>query len=396
MTGVQTCALPILLEGRSDLKWPASLYLEGSDQHRGWFHSSLLESCGTRGRAPYEAVLTHGFVMAGDGQKMSKSLGNIVAPQDVVDQHGADILRLWVIGSDYSEDLRIGPEILKYHADVYRRLRNTLRYLLGNLKGFKESERVPVKDLPELERWVLHRMWELDKRVREACESFEFHTLFADLHAFCSTDLSAFYFDVRKDSLYCDAPDSVRRRGARTVLDLLFDHLTAWLAPFICFTAEEAWLARHPGENESVHMRRFPELPAAWKDDGLAAKWAKIRALRRVVTGALEIARAEKKVGSSLAAAPEVFAAREYLDALAGLDLAEIAITSGIDLKEGVPPAGSFTLDDVPGIGVIVRLADGKKCERCWKVLDDVGSHHDHPGICGRCADAVARHPAAA
>jgi isoleucyl-tRNA synthetase len=385
-----------VLEGRSDLQWPASLYLEGSDQHRGWFHSSLLESCGTRGRAPYEAVLTHGFVMAGDGQKMSKSLGNIVAPQDVVDQHGADILRLWVIGSDYSEDLRIGPEILKYHADVYRRLRNTLRYLLGNLKGFKESERVPVKELPELERWVLHRMGELDKRVREACESFEFHTLFADLHAFCSTDLSAFYFDVRKDSLYCDAPDSLRRRAARTVLDLLFDHLTAWLAPFICFTAEEAWLARHPGENESVHMRRFPELPAAWRDEALAAKWAKVRALRRVVTGALEIARAEKKVGSSLAAAPEVFAAREYLDALAGLDLAEISITSGIDLKEGVPPAGSFTLEDVPGVGVIVRLADGKKCERCWKVLDDVGSEPAHPGICGRCADAVARHPAAA
>ncbi len=385
-----------VLEKRPDLKWPASLYLEGSDQHRGWFHSSLLESCGTRGRAPYDAVLTHGFIMAGDGLKMSKSIGNTVGPQDVIDQHGADILRLWVVGSDYTEDLRIGSEIIKNHADVYRRLRNTLRYVLGNLKGFEASERRPVESLPELERWVLHRLWELDRRLRQACDDYQFHTLFAELHAFCAVDLSAFYFDVRKDSLYCDAPTEPRRQAARTVLDLLFDCLTAWLAPFICFTAEEAWLARHPGAEESVHMRLFPEIPANWRDDTLAAKWAKLRSLRRVVTGALEIARAEKKIGSSLAAAPEVYADAAYVESLQDLDLAEIAITSRIDLRQGAAPSGAFTLDDVPGVGVIVRMADGTKCERCWKVLPDVNADPEAPGVCGRCADAVRRHPAAA
>ncbi|HEY4636388.1 MAG TPA: isoleucine--tRNA ligase, partial [Rhodospirillales bacterium] len=254
-----------VLEPRQDLKWPAALYLEGSDQHRGWFHSSLLESCGTRGRAPYEAVLTHGFVMAEDGQKMSKSLGNIVSPQEVIEKHGADILRLWVVGSDYSEDLRIGPEILKNQVDIYRRLRNTLRYLLGNLSGFAEKERVGRDAMPELDRWVLHRLSELDRMLRKACDDFQFHQFFAALHGFCAADLSAFYFDVRKDTLYCDAADSLRRRAARTVLNHLFDCLTAWLAPFVCFTAEEAWLARRgANEGDSVHLRAFPDVPSEW------------------------------------------------------------------------------------------------------------------------------------
>ena len=220
-----------VLEDRDDLDWPASLYLEGSDQHRGWFHSSLLESCGTRGRAPYDAVLTHGFVMAEDGQKMSKSLGNITSPQEVVEKNGADILRLWVVGSDYSEDLRIGPDIVRHHTDIYRRLRNTLRFLLGNLAGFDETERLPVADMPELDRWVLHRLSELDGKVRQACVDYEFHPLFTELHTFCSVDLSAFYFDIRKDALYCERDDSIKRRAVRTVLDEVFSCLTAWLCP---------------------------------------------------------------------------------------------------------------------------------------------------------------------
>ncbi|MEK7821004.1 MAG: class I tRNA ligase family protein, partial [Pseudomonadota bacterium] len=357
----------VLENGPWDLKWPASLYLEGTDQHRGWFHSSLLESCGTRGRAPYDAVLTHGFVLAEDGQKMSKSLGNIVSPQDAVNRDGADILRLWVVGSDYEDDLRIGPEILKQHADVYRRLRNTLRYLLGSLKDFSPGERVNPEAMPELERWVLHRLSELDRSLRTACDDFTFHPFFAELHTFCAVDLSAFYFDVRKDALYCDPASSPVRRAARSTMDILFETLTAWLAPFACFTAEEAWLTRHP-DGVSVHLRAFPEIPAAWRDDALAAKWDKIRALRRVVTGALELERAEKRIGSGLQAAPAVYAGREYLDAFAGVDLAEIAITSAARLIEGVPPEDAFVLPDVPEVGVVSAPAAGEKCERCWKV----------------------------
>ncbi|MCU0839603.1 MAG: isoleucine--tRNA ligase [Rhodospirillales bacterium] len=385
-----------VLEQRPDLAWPASLYLEGSDQHRGWFHSSLLESCGTRGRAPYDAVLTHGFVMAEDGQKMSKSLGNIVAPQEVVAKFGADVLRLWVVGSDYAEDLRIGPDILKQHADIYRRFRNTFRYLLGNLNGFSEGERVELWQAPELERWVLHRVAELDGQLRQACDDLLFHSLFAELHTFCAVDLSAFYFDVRKDALYCDALDSPRRRAARTVLDILFDCLSAWLAPFLCFTTEEAWLHRHGTGGGSVHLRTFPEIPAEWRDDALAAKWAQLRRLRRVVTGALELERAAKHIGSSLQASPRVWAAPDYREAARGVDLAELCITSGLQLDEGEAPADAFRLADVPGIAVRVELAAGGRCDRCWQMLADVGSHPQHRTLCARCVDAVERHAAAA
>ena len=385
-----------VLEEREDLQWPASLYLEGSDQHRGWFHSSLLESCGTRERAPYDAVLTHGFVLAEDKQKMSKSTGNIVAPQEIIKQYGADILRIWVVASDYSEDLKIGPEIIKYQADAYRRLRNTLRYILGNLNGFEESERLPVSDMPELERWVLHRMTEMDAVIRSCIDEYDFHSMFTALHNFCAVDLSSFYFDVRKDALYCDAPGSIRRRAARTVLDELFSCLTAWLAPVICFTAEEAWRTRNPGDEESVHLRTFPEVPSDWKDEALAAKWEKIRQVRRVVTGALEIERAEKRIGSSLQAAPDISVAEEYAESLSGIDLAEICITSDAKLSIGTPIGDGFTLDDVPGVSVVPGLAGGKKCERCWQVLPEVGNNADHPHICNRCADAVANLPAAA
>ncbi len=383
------CTHAFVLEDRNDLTWPAALYLEGSDQHRGWFQSSLLESCGTRGRAPYDSVLTHGFVLDEQGRKMSKSLGNVVAPQDVTNQMGADILRLWVIGSDYTEDLRIGKEILTRTTDVYRRLRNTLRYLLGNLSGFSAEEKLPVAEMPELERWVLHRLAELDAAMRECCnETFAFHELFQEVHNFCAIDLSAFYFDIRKDVLYCDPKDSVRRRAARTVLDTVFETLVAWLAPFVCFTAEEAWMARHPETDASVHEQQFPAIPAAWRDDALAARWEQVRDVRRVITGALEKERAAKRIGSSLQAAPVVHVTPEIAALCADLPMADLCITSDLVLSTDPAPADAFVLDEVPGVAVVPVPASGEKCQRCWKVLPDVGSHA-HEGVCGRCSDAI-------
>ncbi|MGH7115279.1 MAG: isoleucine--tRNA ligase [Stellaceae bacterium] len=380
-----------VLEQRPELKWPASLYLEGSDQHRGWFHSSLLEACGTRGRAPYEAVLTHGFVLDEEGRKMSKSLGNVVAPQEVMRQSGADILRLWVVGSDYSEDLRIGPEILKHQSDVYRRLRNTLRYLLGALDGFSAEEAVGVAAMPELERWVLHRLAELDALVRGAIEMFDFHGMFTALYNFCAVDLSAFYFDIRKDRLYCDAPGDIRRRAVRTVLDLTFDCLVRWLAPIMCFTAEEAWLARHgdtPGR--SVHLELFAPMPRSWRDEALAEKWEALRQVRRVATGALELERAAKRIGSSLQAAIALYVPAAVLEKIRGLDLAELCITSAAAVYEGPPPAGAFTQGDASAeIGAVVTAAPGMRCERCWRVLPEVGQVPEHADLCRRCAEVV-------
>ncbi|RED48530.1 isoleucine--tRNA ligase [Aestuariispira insulae] len=386
-----------VLEGREDLTWPADLYLEGSDQHRGWFHSSLLESCGTRGRAPYKGVLTHGFVMAEDGRKMSKSLGNVVVPQEVNDQFGAEALRIWVVASNYSEDLRIGPEIIKKQVDSYRRLRNTLRWLLGNLASYDASKRVAIFDMPELDRWVLHRLAQLDKVVREACDAYDFHRLFRELHDFCALDLSAFYFDIRKDALYCDAPSDIKRLSALTVLDELFNCLTAWLAPILCFTAEEAWLTRTGDAlDNSVHLREFPEIDPAWLNDSLAKKWASIRNVRRVVTGALEVERAEKRIGSSLQAAPKVYVPEEIQALLEDVDMAEVSITSAITLSTDSPVDGAFTLPDVPGVAVEPMASSGEKCERCWKVLPDVGAKADYPGVCVRCADAVSESQATA
>src|SRR5690606_20692422 len=289
---------------------------------------------------------------------------------------------------DYTEDLRIGDEILAGQADAYRRLRNTLRFLLGNLAEFKETERLRYERLPELERWVLHRLSELDQLVREASEAFDFPRLYSALHNFCATDLSAFYFDVRKDSLYCDRPDSDRRRAARTVLDQLFHCLVSWLAPVLVFTAEEAWLTRFPAEDDSVHLRTFPELPESWRDPALGAKWERVRRVRRVITGALEVERREKRIGASLEAAPRVFVTAEDARVLAGLDLAELAITSGIEVHEAEPPEGAFVLEDVPGVGVVPQLAVGQKCARCWRVLPEVSEQASAPDLCRRCVDA--------
>jgi isoleucyl-tRNA synthetase len=379
-----------VLEKRPDLKWPASLYLEGSDQHRGWFQSSLLESCGTRGRAPYDAVVTHGFVVDEDGRKMSKSLGNVVAPQDVIRQSGAEILRLWAMSSDYAEDLRIGPEIVKANVESYRKLRNTLRFLLGNLAHYRPSLAVAYADMPELERYMLSRLAELDAVVRAAYAAFDFKRIFHALLNFAVNDLSAFYFDIRKDALYCDPYDSVTRRAALTVLDLVFEALTAWLAPMLCFTMEEAWLNRFPDEQASVHLRQFPQIPREWRNEKLADKWRKVRQVRRVVTGALEIERKEGRIGSSLEAAPKIYVAdKELRAALSGVDLAEIAITSGARLLLGEGPEDAFRLDEVKGVAVVFARAKGIKCARSWKILEAVGANPEFPELSPRDAEAV-------
>lgn len=378
-----------VLEGRG-LPSPADLYLEGSDQHRGWFQSSLLESCGTRGRAPYKQVLTHGFTMDEKGRKMSKSLGNVIAPQKIVEQNGADILRLWVASTDYWEDHNIGNDIIKSNVEAYRKLRNTFRYLLGNLAGFEDAERVGVADMPELERVVLHRLAELDALVRKAYSDYDFKRVTQAVSTFMNVELSAFYFDIRKDVLYCDAPSSLRRRACRTVLDHLFSCLTAWLAPVLCFSVEEVWLTRFPSDTDSVHLRPFPEIPGNWRDDTLSEKWKKVRELRRVVTGALEVERREKRIGASLEAAPEVYVSRpELVEAMKGVDLAEISITSQATLIEGEGPAEAWRLDDVPGVVVVPKLAEGRKCARSWRILPEVGSDPDYPDLSLRDAAAV-------
>ena len=367
----------------------ADLYLEGTDQHRGWFHSSMLQACGTKGRAPYRGVLTHGFTLDEKGMKMSKSLGNTTAPQTVIDEYGADILRLWVAQSDYTSDLRIGKEILKGVADSYRRLRNCMRFLLGNLSGFSGAEKIAPEDMPELERWLLHRLAELDGDVRAGYAAYDFQGVFQKLFTFATTDLSALYFDIRKDALYCDAPASLRRRAARTALDIVFHRLTAWLAPVLVFTMEEVWLSRYPGDDSSLHLQDMPETPAAWLNPALALKWEGIRAARRVVTGALEVQRTAKVIGASLEAAPVVHVENpNVLAALKSVDFADLCITSGIQLTGDPEPAEAFRLPDVPGVGVVFETAEGAKCQRCWQVLPDVG-HHRHPHTCARCDAAL-------
>jgi isoleucyl-tRNA synthetase len=359
-----------VLEARG-LPWPADLYLEGSDQHRGWFQASLLESVGTRGRAPFKAIVTDGFVLDEHGRKMSKSLGNVTAPQEVNDKYGADILRLWVMNSDTSEDLRIGPEILKQQAELYRRLRNTLRWILGSLAGFTDAEKIAEQKFPELERLILHRVSEIDALLRKAVQSHDWAGVYPAIHNFCATDLSAFYFDIRKDSLYCDKPDSEKRRACRTVLDILHRCLTAWLAPALPFTAEESWTSRF-GEDGSVHLTLFPEIPAAWRDEALAQTWAVIRAERSEIAFAIEQLRQGKKIGSSLQAEARI--APEKSGLLGSLaDWADICITS------------RAVVGAVHGAAV----AEGTKCERCWRVLQEVGAIPAHPTLCVRCCEAV-------
>lgn len=380
------------LEDRPDLKWPADVYLEGSDQHRGWFHSSLLESCGTRGRAPYDTVVTHGFTMDEDGRKMSKSLGNTVVPQDVIKQSGADILRLWVVTTDYWEDQRLGKNVLQTNIDAYRKLRNTIRWMLGTL-AHDDGEEVPLENMPELERLMLHRLSELDEIVRSGYDAFEFKRITRMLLDFMVVELSAFYFDIRKDALYCDAPSSVKRKASVQVVRHLFDCLAKWLAPMLPFTMEEAWLDRHP-DAVSLHLDQFPQIPADWKNEALAEKWRKVRQVRRVVTGALEIARAQKVIGSSLEAVPVVTINDAALEAaISDVDMAEMAITSELVIAHGQAPAGAFTLDDVRGVAVVVEKAEDRslvKCARSWRYTADVGQDPEFPDVSAR--DAAVLH----
>ncbi|TXN22013.1 isoleucine--tRNA ligase [Methylobacterium sp. WL9] len=377
------------------------MYLEGSDQHRGWFQSSLLESCGTRGYAPYDVVLTHGFVLDPKGEKMSKSKGNVVAPQTVIKESGADILRLWVAASDYSDDLRIGPEIVKTFAETYRKLRNSLRWMLGSLAHRVPGDDVNYEEMPELERFILHRLAQLDGEIREAYAAFDTKRIVALLNGFLTGDLSAFYFDVRKDALYCDPISSQVRRASLQAIDEAFRRVVIWLAPVLAFTAEEAWLDRHPSDDGSVHLQTLPETPANWRDDALAARWQKIRKVRRVVTGALEIERAAKRIGASLEAAPTVFVSDpDLLGALDGLDFSEVCITSAIRVSVGEGPSDAFRLDEVKGVAVVPDVAEGRKCARSWRVSPDVGSDPAYPDVTPRDAQALrewdAAHPSAA
>jgi isoleucyl-tRNA synthetase len=376
------------LEDRPDLKWPADVYLEGSDQHRGWFHSSLLESAATRGRAPYDTVITHGFTMDEKGQKMSKSLGNVVSPQDVMKDSGADILRLWVMTTDYWEDQRLGKTIIQTNVDAYRKLRNTIRWMLGTLAHDK-GEEIARDEMPELERLMLHRLAELDILVREGYDAFDFKKIARALIDFSNVELSAFYFDVRKDTLYCDAPSSLRRRASLAVIRKLFECLVTWLAPMLPFTTEEAWLSLKP-DAVSVHLEQFPHVPAEWLDPELAEKWKKIRTVRKVVTGALEIERREKRIGSSLEAAPVVHVADpELFAALEGQDFSEICITSDIRIVADAGPADAFRLDDVADVSVEAKAAEGRKCARSWRITADVGSDPAFPDVSARDAAAL-------
>ncbi len=366
------------------------MYLEGSDQHRGWFQSSLLESCGTRGRAPFDVVLTHGFTLDESGRKMSKSLGNQTFPQDVIRVSGADILRLWVASVDYTDDQRIGPEILKAVSDNYRKLRNTIRWMLGTLAHREPGDAVGHAAMTGLERLMLHKLAELDLKVREAYDEFDFARVIALLTQFMNADLSAFYFDIRKDALYCDAPSSVRRRGALEAIEHIFRAVTVWLAPILVFTTEEAWSARS-GERRSIHLEQFPVIPPGWRDDELARTWETIRALRLAVTGAIEIARAEKAIGSSLEAAPRVYLSRpEHLTALEGVDFAEVCITSDIAIEFGTAiPEAAFRLSETPDVGVVVERARGVKCQRSWRYFDPTTASPDFPDVTPRDAEAL-------
>ena len=352
----------------------------------------MIQSCGTTGQAPYKQVVTHGFVLDEKGYKMSKSQGNVVAPEEIVKTLGADILRLWIVGSDYTQDLRIGNEILKHQEDIYRRFRNTLRYLLGALADYKQEETVDYKDLPTLEKWVLHQLSELDQLHKESLKKYDFPTFYTALHTFCSVDLSAFYFDVRKDCLYCDPENSLKRRAARTVMNQVFLNLIHWLAPVLSFTSEEAWQAYSLSKDESIHEQLFPDLPGEWNNPAVDKQWSIIRGVRRVMTNALELERSAKTIGSSLQAHIAVYVSAEIAAVLQTVDIAELAITSGATLMIAQPPASAVTIEDVKDVGVVVNIAEGQKCARCWKVLHEVSeleSNRTHKDICIRCEDAV-------
>lgn len=385
------------LEGRAHTRWPADLYLEGSDQHRGWFQSSLLESSGTRGRAPYDAILTHGFTMDEAGEKMSKSKGNVVDPEQVIRESGAEIIRLWAAMIDYSDDSRIGKTVLQTTSDAYRKLRNTLRYMLGALSDYTPDEAVDYADMPSLERFILHRLHELDGQVRAAYEGYVFQDVIRPLLDFCQNDLSAIFFDIRRDSLYCDRPDALRRRAARTVMDAAFERLTAWLAPLIPFTMEEAWLTRFP-EAHSNALRTIPDTPAEWENENEAIRWGGLLKTKAAVNAKLEQARVAKEIGANLEACAVLYYDPSKWGAEGGADLrvdgltreqmfSEVFVTSATRIVHEPPPAGAERVADDPTVAALVERAPGHKCARCWRVLPEVSAPKY---LCVRCDDAVA------
>ena len=371
------------LEQREDLKWPASMYLEGSDQHRGWFHSSLLESSGTRGKAPYESVLTHGFVVDGRGRKMSKSLGNVISPDDILKKYGVDILRLWVVASDYYDDLKLDNAILQSQAESYRRIRNTFRFLIGNLSDFTEEEAIDESEFPELEKYLLHRLWEVDQVVQKCVSTFNFHLMFTTLLNFCSSDLSAFYFDIRKDTIYCDSKESVQRRSTRTLLNIIFNHLVRWFAPSISFTSEEAWKAM--GNKESIHLQDFLQCKNEYEDNQLNEKWNLIKNIRKVATGAIEKIREEKIIRSSLEAHIDIFVSAESYKKLEKVMFDEITITSSFSLYVIDEKSNGFSIEDISDVIVKASKVNGEKCQRCWKYEAKLINDE----VCNRCNTVI-------
>ncbi len=374
-----------VLEKRRELEFPASLYLEGSDQHRGWFHSSLLTSVGTRGCAPYRTVLTHGFVVDGEGKKMSKSAGNVIAPGEIIDRLGADVLRLWVAAEDYRDDIKISNEILKRLADSYFRIRNTFRFLLGNLYDFHpERERVPYGDLHELDRWALHQLQKLTGRVREAYERFEFHTVYHAVQNFCAVEMSALYFDILKDRLYTSSSGSRSRKSAQTALNEILNALARLIAPVLSFTAEEVWrfTPEEPGKPESVHLTLFPEVKREYLDDALNERWERLWEIRTLVTKVLEEARKEKVIGLSLDAQVHLHVPEKIypLFECYEKDLRSIFIVSSVTLHPD---------KDGKEVRAEVFPAEGKKCERCWNYEVTVGANKEHETICHRCIEAI-------
>ena len=377
------CTHAFVLED-NDEPWPASLYLEGTDQHRGWFHSSLLESCGTRGTAPYESVLTHGFVLHEDGAKMSKSSNNIVSPAEVIEKSGADILRLWVANSDFSEDLKIGSEIIKSNVDTYRRLRNTIRFILGNLSDFSEGSSLEYSDLTDLDKYILSQLAILEKNVLKNYEIFEYQKVFTLIFNFCTNELSSFYFDIRKDSLYCDSKSSKIRRSTQTVLDILFHHLLRLLAPILCFTIEEAWQSRM-GSNTSIHNENFCSIDETWIRNDLDESWSFYKKLKRLINGAIEVERKNKTIGSSLEASVILFINDDKKINLVNNEMVEqVSIVSKIEIKKEGLPQNCYTLDDDKSIGVVVSRVDGHKCERCWKYFSKLTDN-----VCIRCKEVI-------
>ena len=379
-----------VLEGEKGLGWPADLYLEGSDQHRGWFQSSLLVGCGTRGKAPFKQVLTHGFVIDKDGRKESKSMGIVTKPEDLIKQYGADVIRLWVVSSDFTDDLRVGQEIMKANVESYRKIRNTFRFILGNLDNFSDEEITPYNEMPELEKYILHKLFLINEQVRKGYESYDLKLVFQSLLNFSNLDLSSFYFDIRKDSLYCDSPNSNIRKSTRTVLDILFNYLVTWFAPILCFTSEEVRKSRFPETNDSIHELNFLDVKDEWFNSEIYQKWEEIRSVRRVVTGAIELERKEKRIGSSLEAFPMVFVTDDkYKEIFQDIDLPEVFITSQAELRLEKGPEDAFRLDDIKNISVICNLAKGNKCNRSWKILPEVGTDKDYPDLSLRDASVM-------